>query len=121
VFREGANAGNEVPVVSRWTENVGVSWDIYGKALTLDAVLRYVGARRYDNDQANFQPLIQPHSTMDVRVGGEWERCFWSFAVQNLFDIQYYDYGVASSFTFGTYNVYPLAGRTWMAKGGIKF
>jgi iron complex outermembrane receptor protein len=121
VFREGANAGNDVPVVSRWTETVGVSWDVYGKALTVDAVLRYVGARRYDNDQANFQPLIAPHSTMDVRVGGEWQRYFWSFAVQNLFDIHYYDYGVASSFTFGNYNVYPLAGRTWMARGGIRF
>jgi iron complex outermembrane receptor protein len=121
VFRSGANAGHDVPEVSRWTESVGVSWDIWEKALTLDAVLRYVGARRYDNDQANFQPLIQPHSTMDLRIGGEYDKYYWSFAVQNLFNIAYYDYGVASTATFGTYNVYPLAGRTWMARGGVKF
>ncbi|MGZ5828529.1 MAG: TonB-dependent receptor [Xanthobacteraceae bacterium] len=121
VFREGPNAGNDVPLVSRWTENVGVSWDIWQRFLTLDAVVRYVGARRLDNDQANFQPLIPPHTTADIRIGGEWKNYTWSFAVQNLFDVHYFDYGVASSFTFGTYNAYPLPGRTWIAKGGVKF
>ena len=28
VFREGLFAGNDVPLVSRWTGSVGVSWDI---------------------------------------------------------------------------------------------
>jgi iron complex outermembrane receptor protein len=121
VFREGPNAGNDVPLVSRWTENVGVSWNIWQKFLVLDGVVRYVGARRFDNDQANVQPLIPPHTTADLRIGGEWERFTWSFAVQNLMDVHYFDYGVASSFTFGTYNAYPLPGRTWMARGGVKF
>ncbi|MCX7310023.1 MAG: TonB-dependent receptor, partial [Afipia sp.] len=121
VFREGVNSGHEVPVVSRWTESAAVSWDIWQKYLTLDAVVRYVGARRLDNDQANFQRMIPPHTTTDIRIGGEWDKFFWSFAVQNLFDVSYYEYGVASTATFGNSNVYPLPGRVWMARGGVKF
>jgi iron complex outermembrane receptor protein len=121
VFREGPFAGNDVPLVSRWIENVGVSWNIWERYLMLDAVVRYVGARRFDNDQANFQPLIPPHTTADIRIGGEWKNYTWSFAVQNLFDVHYYDYGVASSFTYGTNNAYPLPGRTWLARGSVKF
>ena len=61
-FREGIYAGNDVPLVSRWWGNIGMSTDLYKKYVVLDAVVRYVGERRMDNDQANFQPLIpEPH------------------------------------------------------------
>ena len=65
VFRDGPNAGNDVPLVSRWTATGSASWNIWQKILVADAVVRYVGERRMDNDQANFQPLIpaQPWST----------------------------------------------------------
>jgi iron complex outermembrane receptor protein len=120
-FREGIYSGNDVPLVSRWTGNVGVSADLYQKLAVLDAVVRYVGARRMDNDQANFQPLIPAHTTVDVRLGGQTENLFWSIAVQNLFNVQYFDYAVASSATFGRYNAYPLPGRTFVAKAGATF
>ena len=120
-FREGIYAGNDVPLVSRWWGNVGVSTDLYKKYVVLDAVLRYVGARRMDNDQANFQPLIPEHTTMDVRLGGQMKNLFWSVSVQNLFNVLYFDYAVASSATFGRYNAYPLPGRTFMAKAGVTF
>lgn len=120
-FREGIYAGNDVPLVSRWTGNVGVSYDIYQKYAVFDAVLRYMGQRRMDNDQANFQPMIGAHTTIDVRLGGEVKNFFWSLSVQNLFNVQYFDYAVASSATFGRYNAYPLPGRTFMAKAGATF
>lgn len=120
-FREGIYAGNDVPLVSRWTGNVGLNWDAYRKLAVFDAVLRYVGERRMDNDQANFQPLIPAHTTLDVRLGGEWKNLFWSFAVQNVFNVLYFDYAVASSATFGRYNAYPLPGRTYMVKAGATF
>jgi iron complex outermembrane receptor protein len=120
-FREGIYAGNDVPLVSRWTGNVGLSWDIYQKYAVFDTVLRYMGERRMDNDQANFQPMIPAHTTLDVRLGGEVQNFFWSVSVQNLFNVQYFDYAVASSATFGRYNAYPLAGRTYMAKAGATF
>ena len=120
-FREGIYAGNDVPLVSRWTGNAGLSWNIYEKFVVLDTVVRYVGARRMDNDQANFQPLIPAHTTVDVRLGGEVKNFFWSASVQNLFDVQYFDYAVASSAKFGRYNAYPLPGRTYMVKAGATF
>ncbi len=120
-FREGIYAGNDVPLVSRWTGNLGLTWDVYQKFAVFDAVVRYVGERRMDNDQANFQPLIPAHTTVDLRLGGEMKNLFWSVAVQNLFDVEYFDYAVASSATPGRYNAYPLPGRTYMVKAGATF
>jgi iron complex outermembrane receptor protein len=127
VFREGTFAGNDVPLVSRWSGNVGASWDIWQKYLIFDGVVRYVGARRMDNDQVNLQPLIPAHTVVDVRLGGEVEKFYWSVSVQNLFNAQYFDYAVASPFPFGfgssigTYNAYPQPGRTYMVRAGATF
>src|SRR5664279_2609635 len=120
-FREGIYAGNDIPLVSRWTGNLGLSWDVYPKFAVFDAVVRYVGERRMDNDQANFQPMIPAHTTLDLRLGGEMKNLFWSLSVQNLFNVLYFDYAVASSATYGRYNAYPLAGRTYMVKVGATF
>jgi iron complex outermembrane receptor protein len=120
-FREGMYAGNDIPLVSRWTGNLGLTWDVYQKFAVFDAVVRYVGERRMDNDQANFQPMIPAHTTVDLRLGGEMKNLFWSLSVQNLFNVLYFDYAVASSATYGRYNAYPLAGRTYMVKVGATF
>jgi iron complex outermembrane receptor protein len=127
VFREGMFAGNDVPLVSRWTGSAGVSWNIWDNRLVFDGVVRYVGARRMDNDQLNLQPLIPAHTIVDVRLGGEIDRFFWSVAVQNLFDVDYFDYAIASPFPFGagsqlnTYNAYPQPGRTFLVRAGARF
>ena len=88
------------------------------KALTFDTIVHYVGERRMDNDQANFQPLISAYTTMDVQLGGQINQFFWSAGVANLFDVEYFDYSVASAFTLGSYNAYPparpyLFGQGW--------
>ena len=120
-FREGPFAGNEVPLVSRWSGNAGVTWNIVGKTLMLDVTARYFGERRMDNDQANSQPLIPAAATVDVKIGGEYDRFFWSFAVQNLFDKDYYDYAIASAFTPGYFTAYPQPGRTALLRAGATF
>jgi iron complex outermembrane receptor protein len=125
-FREGPLAGNDVPLVSTWTGSGAVSWDVLPQWLTFDGVVRYVGSRRMDNDQVNIQPLIPAFYLVDVRLGGEIDRFFWSFSVQNLFDKQYFDYSVASPFPFGfdsaigVYNAYPQPGRMYMLRAGVK-
>ncbi len=125
VFREGQFAGNNVPLVSKWTANGGFTWDIWQKYLTLDTVVRYASDRYMDNDQRNVQPLIPSATTVDVKIGGQYEQFFWSFAVLNLFDKLYFDYAIASPYpdqpgsTLGTYNAYPLPGRTFMLKAGM--
>ena len=60
IFREGPFAGNDIPLVSRYTANVGVSWNIWQKYLVADATVRYWSSRRMDNDQFNIRPLIPP-------------------------------------------------------------
>ncbi|MCC6889036.1 MAG: TonB-dependent receptor [Hyphomicrobiales bacterium] len=120
-FRAGPFAGHDVPLVSPWTASLGVSWDIYRKYLVLDAVARAFSSRRMDNDQANVQPLIPGQTVVDLRIGGEIERFTWSLSVQNVFNVLYFDYAIASAFTLGTYNAYPLPGRTVLLKGGMTF
>lgn len=120
-FRSGPWKGNEVPLVSPWTGNAGVSWDILGKRLTLDADVHYVGERRFDNDQANGQPQIPDHTLVDLKVGGEVEKVHWSIAVQNLFDQKYFDYGIVSTTTSGSYNAYPMPGLNAIGRIGVKF
>ena len=53
-------------------------------------------------------------------VGGEYRNLFYSLSVQNLFDVFYFDYAVASAFTFGTFNAYPQPGRVIMGRLGLK-
>ena len=127
IFVEGPFAGNDIPLVARWTESVGVSWDIYQKYVVFDGVVRLVGSRRMDNDSANLQVLIPPNTLVDLRIGGTVEQFFWALSVQNLFDVRYFEYAISAiDFlsglpSLGTYSAYPLPGRTFMAKAGVKF
>lgn len=121
VFSEGQFAGNDVPLVSRVTAYGGVSWDVWQGYLVFDATVRYWGARRMDNDQRNFQPLIPANATIDLKLSGEIDRFFWSFSVNNLLDVLTYDYAIASASTYGSFNAYPLPGRSYMVKAGVTF
>ena len=120
-FREGPFAGNDIPLVSRWTGNAGASWDIWRKLFVLDVTGRFVGARHMDNDQTNTQPLIPANATVDVKLSGECERVFWSLTVLNLFNVSYFDYAIASAFTQGFYSAYPQPGRTFVVRAGATF
>ena len=121
LFREGPFAGNDVPLVSPWTGSFAVSWDIYQKYLVLDAVTRFFSNRRMDNDQANVQPFIPSRAVLDVRIGGEIDKFFWSASVQNVFNTLYFDYAIASAFVLGRYSAYPLPGRTYLVRAGMQF
>lgn len=132
-FREGPFAGNDIPLVSRWSGNAGLTWDIVQKLLVLDVTGRFFGERRMDNDQMNIQPLIPANATADVKLGGSYDRFFWSAAVLNVFDLHYYDYAIASGGiaagpffgglppTIGLFSAFPLAGRTFMLRAGATF
>jgi iron complex outermembrane receptor protein len=121
VFREGPFTGNDVPLVSRHTASAGVTWNAWQKYLVVDATIRYWSERRMDNDQPNNQPLIPTNATVDFKLSGEYDRFFWSLSVNNLFNVLYYDYAIASAFTAGAFSAYPLPGRTYMVKAGATF
>ena len=121
VFREGPFAGDDVPLVSRYTAMGGVTWNIWQNYLVFDATIRAWSERFMDNDQANTQRPIPASATADLKLSGQYERFFWSLSVNNLFDALYYDYAIASTFTPGRFSAYPLPGRTYMVKVGATF
>jgi iron complex outermembrane receptor protein len=83
--------------------------------------VRAWSSRRMDNDQPNTQRLIPANATVDFKLGGEYDRFFWSLSVNNVFNALYYDYAIASAFTEGRFSAYPLPGRTYMVKAGATF
>jgi len=121
IFRDGPFAGNDVPLVSRYTANAGLTWNIWQNYLVLDATARLWSARRMDNDQANTQKMIPANGTVDLKLSGKYDRYFWSFSVNNVFNALYYDYAIASTFTDGRFSAYPLPGRTYLLKVGATF
>ena len=123
VFRSGPFAGNDVPEVSRWSGSAGASWDIYRKYLTAEAVAHYVGKRFADGDEANVgASMIPAYTVVDLRLGGEADRFFWSLSVQNLFNKSYYDYALDQSFPgFPFVSIYPLPGRAVTLRAGATF
>jgi iron complex outermembrane receptor protein len=121
VFREGEFEGKDVPLVSRYTASGGVTWNIWQNYLVFDATVRAWSERTMDNDQANAQRRIPADATVDLKLSGAYDRFFWSLSVNNLFDAQYYDYAIASSFTPGRFAAYPLPGRNYMVRVGATF
>jgi iron complex outermembrane receptor protein len=121
VFREGPFTGNDVPLVSRYTANAGVTWNLWQKYLVVDATVRGWSERFMDNDQANTQRRIPADATIDFKLSGEYAHFFWSLSVNNVLNALYYDYAVASAFTDGRFSAYPLPGRTYMVKAGATF
>jgi iron complex outermembrane receptor protein len=125
MFVEGQFAGNDIPLVSRWTASGGLQWNIFQKELVFDLVARYFGPRRMDNDSANIQYLIPNATLVDLRLGGEHRHFFWALSTQNVFNVKYYEYAISAIDFFsglpsvGTYSAYPLPGRTYMAKVGL--
>ena len=121
IFREGIWAGNDVPLVSRYTASAGVTWNIWQNYVVLDATARFWSERRMDNDQAGTQKPIPANGTIDLKLSGQYERYFWSLSVNNVLNALYYDYAIASTFTDGRFSAYPLPGRTYMVKAGATF
>lgn len=121
IFREGPFAGKDIPLVSRYTANAGVTWNIWQNYLVFDATLRAWSERFMDNDQANTRRRIPADATVDAKLSGAVDHFFWSLSVNNLFNALYYDYAVASSFTPGRFAAYPLPGRSYLVKAGVTF
>lgn len=120
-FTDGPFKGNAVPLVSDWTASTSLGWDIVEKLLTGTVTVSYHGAKRMENDEKNFQPEMPGYTLVDLKVGGDYDAFTWSATVNNLFDVDYYNYAVASSSTFGTFNAYPLPGRTYWLEAAVTF
>ncbi|MED5339069.1 MAG: TonB-dependent receptor [Pseudomonadota bacterium] len=114
--------GNDLPLISKWTGNLYAKWQI-SEYTTMAVNTSFVGSRKFDNDQEEFHTKIPGYSTTDLKVRGSKEKFFWLFEINNLFDKEYYNYGVASSnrTKASTENIYPLAGRNFLLQAGYTY
>ncbi|MBL6947008.1 MAG: TonB-dependent receptor [Rhodospirillales bacterium] len=120
-FTAGTFKGNTVPLVSDWTGGVTLNWKAIGDLLKVTTAVNYVSGKNAENDEANFQPEMPGYTLVDFKLSGEYDAFNWSASVNNLFDKDYYNYAVASSSKYGTFNVYPLPGRTYRLEAAMTF
>jgi len=114
--------GNDLPLISKWTGNIYAKWS-FSTYATIVLNSNFVGSRKFDNDQEEFHAKIPSYSTTDLKLLGNREKFFWSAEINNLFDKDYYNYGVASSnrAKASTENIYPLAGRNFLLQMGYRY
>jgi len=125
-FREGVYgginvAGDNIPLVPRHRFSLSPSWKVSDKT-TLSGNANYVGQQYFDNDPANtFGQKMPAYTTVDMKLShmeGPW---LLVAAVNNLFNRQYFTYGVASAFTPGRYNAYPMQQRNFLLNATYSF
>jgi len=104
-------AGNAVPLVPRHAANAGAGWAFAPRARA-DIVASYVGEQVFDADETNtFGRRMPAYTVVDLKLtyaNGGW---LFGAGVKNLFDEQYFSYGVYDSFT-PTYFAYPQPERS---------
>jgi iron complex outermembrane receptor protein len=102
-------SGNEVPLVPRWRAGVGAGWQF--AALTrLNLQLDYVGAQRYDNDQANRFQRMPGYTIAALKLSHRAGPWLLVAGIENLFDRAYYSYAIVNG-AATSFNAYPEAGR----------
>lgn len=120
-FDEGIYAGNEVPLVPRHTASVSANWEV-NSYLSLVSTWRYVGERRFDNDQTNdFGQKIPSYSFWDLKLSSNYQGWFAELAVNNLLEEEAFDYGARSTAVAGRYNAQPLPERNIYFTIGYNF
>ena len=125
-FRDGTYGGvnvvgNNIPLVPRQRLALSSSWKASEKT-TLNANAVYVGKQHFDNDQANlFGQKMPAYTTVDMKLSHREGSWLFAAAANNLFDEKYFTYGVASTFTPGKYNAYPMQGRNFSLNANYQF
>ncbi len=113
-FRAGPFDGNDVPVVPRRLANVSALWTIVPD-VDLAATWHYVGEKHFDNDETGtFGRNIPAYDLLDAKLTVQFSGWTATAMVNNLLDEEAFDYGVASTFSPGRYNGYPLPGRNFL-------
>lgn len=124
-YREGTFSGfdisgNDIPLVPEHRASLGTEWKAR-ENLVLNTNVRYVGAQRFDNDQVNVNPKMPSYTVADVRVSQRLGQWLLAFNVNNVFDKQYYSYGLISAPGASGFNAYPETGRVVSASAEWAF
>lgn len=125
-FREGVYgginvSGNNIPLVPRQRLTLSSFWKASEKT-SLSANANYVGRQYFDNDQANtFAQQMPAYTTVDMKLAHREGPWLLTAAANNLFDRQYFTYGIASTFTAGKFNAYPMQRRNFSLNANYQF
>lgn len=119
-FDDGANEGNDVPLVPKHLLSLGAEWQPLAW-LTFSSNLRHVSARRFDNDEANrFGELVASYTMLDAKLQIALHGWKLSAGVDNLTDERAVDYAAAST-TSARYSAYALPERRYLVSLGWDF
>jgi iron complex outermembrane receptor protein len=111
-------AGNEVPLVPNHKLSAGVRYT-FMDCLTFTYGMDFVGDRYFVNDLQNIQPKMKSYTVHQARVSYKKYGFELFFAVNNIFDTQYSEYGVLDTFTLSMPGYYPAPGRNYTC--GLNF
>jgi iron complex outermembrane recepter protein len=104
-------SGNDVPLVPKTIVTAGLSWALVAQS-RLNVNARYVGRQYYDNDQANAFRRMPAYTLVDVKAEHGFGRLKLALELRNLFDKEYYSYGILAGPSF---SAYPQPGRALYA------
>ena len=111
-FTDGPFDGNNVPLVPENKASLAGSWRPT-PATDLVVAVNYVDSKFFDNDQANsFSEKIPAYTTVDAKLAHTYKGFRMTAEVNNIFEEEYFEYAVSSTFSPGVYNAYPLPERT---------
>ena len=120
-FTDGPNDGNELPLIPEHSYMLSASGaikDWFNYAI----VWNHVSASHFENDESNeFEGKIPSYQTVDLKLSRSFADLDLALSVNNLFDEEYFSYGVSSTSTVGRYNAYPLPERTFFLSASYTF
>jgi iron complex outermembrane receptor protein len=124
VFRSGtfggvSIAGNDVPLVPRQSAGAGITWKLM-PTTQASLVARYVGKRRFDNDETNtFARRMPSYTILDAKLVHERRNWLFQAVVRNLTNERYFSYGVFTGFP--TFAALPAPERSFFASAQYTF
>lgn len=111
-FTEGDNDGKQLPLIPEHSYMLSASGSVKDW-FNYAVVWNHVSASYFENDESNdFGRKIPSYQTVDLKLSRTIADLDLALSINNLFDEEYYTYGVSSTFTPGVYNAYPLPERT---------
>ena len=113
--------GNDVPLVPQYSFDINLEWEI-SESTKITPSINYQDSMRMESDDENFQHTnIPSYAKVNFSITSKFNKFFSTFSVNNIFDVKYHNYAVASSSTLGSYNAYPEPGREIIFSLGSKF
>jgi len=110
-FTDGANKGNDLPLIPEHTYNV-TAQTVLPAEIYAAISWNYVSTTLFANDVTNtFDEQIPSYQTVDLKLRKKIKKLELALQINNLFDEKYYNFAINSTSTAGKFNAYPLPER----------